>query len=149
VAQTVGELTAAWSGYISWLKNVSLTTGKKIMATELGYQSRPRSFVSPAGSARFNPGDCSVYMKCYNMEDQRLAYAAFYQAFSAATAGGGGEDDGSSWFAGVLWWMWRSDPSSGGVNDLTFTPQGKPAGEEMKKFAKLQGCDLRPLCCSF
>lgn len=74
---TVDALAGAWTGYIRWLKNVSATHGKPIMATELGYQSRPRSYVSPAGSARFNPTDCSVYMKCYNMQDQKLAYAAF------------------------------------------------------------------------
>jgi hypothetical protein len=136
---TVDELAGAWAGYIGWLRNVSAAAGKPVMATELGYQSRPRSFVSPAGSARFNPGDCSVYLKCYNMEDQRLAYAAFYQAFSAATAGEAEAEGGTSWFVGVLWWMWRSDPTSGGVNDLTFTPQGKPAGAEIKKFAEHQG----------
>eukprot|EP01050_Picozoa_sp_SAG11_P027067 SAG11_NODE_6711_length_1261_cov_1.925990_3_plen_136_part_00 len=106
------------------------------MATELGFQSRPRSYFAPGGSARFNPGDCSVYMKCYHMEDQRLAYAAFYGAFSTAT-----ESD-ASWFAGVLWWMWRSDPSSGGFSDLTFTPRGKPAAAEMKQFARRQGAPL-------
>lgn len=39
----------------------------------------------------------------------------------------------------VLWWMWRSDPSSGGFNDASFTPQGKPAAREMKSFAQRQG----------
>ena len=35
--------------------------------------------------------------------------------------------------------MWRSDPSSGGINDASFTPQGKPAANEMKRFAQHQG----------
>ena len=133
---SVGELASAWSGYISFLKNISATFGKPIMATELGFQSRPRSFLAPAGAIRFNPVDCSVYLKCYNMEDQRLAYAAFYQAFSEATEG---QDSDAPWFAGALWWMWRSDPTSGGVNDLTFTPQGKPAATVMQDFARRQG----------
>ena len=87
----VAALAEAWQPYIAWLRNISASTGKPILATELGFQSRPRSFVSPAGAARFNPGDCSVYLKCYSMEDQRLAYEAFYKAFAA-------EGD---WFAGV------------------------------------------------
>jgi len=91
---TLSMLASAWSGYITWLRNISATYRKPILATELGFQSRPRSYFSPAGSARFNPGDCSVYMKCYSMEDQRLAYAAFYHAFESATE----RDDG--WFAG-------------------------------------------------
>lgn len=89
-------LASAWSGYITWLKNVSRTYEKPILATELGYQSRPRAYLSAAGAARFNSGDCSVYMKCYSMEDQRLAYAAFYRAFEEATATGSDDD----WFAG-------------------------------------------------
>ena len=36
-------------------------------------------------------------------------------------------------------WLWRADPTSGGSNDLTFTPHGKPAAEEMKAFAQRQG----------
>lgn len=91
---TVSTLASAWSGYIAWLRNISITYGKPVLATELGFQSRPRSYFSPAGSPRFNAGDCSVYMKCYSMEDQRLAYEAFYQAFGSAT-----EHD-HSWFAG-------------------------------------------------
>jgi hypothetical protein len=91
---TLSTLASAWSGYIVWLKNISTTLGKPVLATELGFQSRPRSYFSPAGSPRFNPGDCSVYMKCYSMEDQRLAYEAFYQAFESAT------DREDSWFAG-------------------------------------------------
>lgn len=39
----------------------------------------------------------------------------------------------------VFWWLWRSDPSSGGVNDCSFTPKGKPAANEMKSFASRQG----------
>ena len=35
--------------------------------------------------------------------------------------------------------MWRSDPSSGGVNDESFTPKGKPAANEMREFARRQG----------
>lgn len=34
--------------------------------------------------------------------------------------------------------MWRSDPSSGGINDVSFTPKGKPAANEMKDFAQRQ-----------
>jgi hypothetical protein len=142
---TVEALTAAWGGYIHWLQNVSATHRKPIMATELGYQSRPRSFVSPTGSARFNPGDCSVSMKCVNTEDQRLAYAAFYAAFTAATTTTtGGAAASSPWFVGVVWWLWRSDPSAGGWNDPTFTPKDKPAAAEMHAFAQRQGTLLTP-----
>ena len=77
------------------------------------------------------------------MEDQRIAYAAFYEAFAAASAVEEGGDPEGGWFAGVAWWMWRSDPTSGGLNDQTFTPQGKPAALEMRKFARRQGTLLR------
>jgi hypothetical protein len=140
----VEALTAAWGGYIRWLQNVSAThQNKPIMATELGYQSRPRSFISPAGSARFNPGDCSVSMKCVNTEDQRLAYAAFYAAFTAATTSSPFPET-SFPFLGVVWWMWRSDPSAGGWNDPSFTPKDKPAAAEMRAYAQRQGTLLSP-----
>lgn len=138
---TVAELAASWDGYRAWLRNVSATTGKPIIATELGFQSRPRSYVSPDGAARFGAGDCSVSLKCLSLQDQRTAYAAFYRAFGsvAAAAGGNSSGDGSSWFEGVFWWLWRSDPTAGGVNDPSFTPAGKPAAEEIKRWAARTG----------
>ena len=72
---SVRVLAAAWSPYLRWLRNVSRSTGKPVMATELGYQSRPRSYVSPAGAARFNPGDCSVYLVCARL-GQEHAHSA-------------------------------------------------------------------------
>jgi hypothetical protein len=125
---SVQELAAAWQPYIAFLKNVSMTMGKPILATELGFQSRPRSFMSPAGSTRFGAGDCSVYMKCYSMQDQQLAYEALYSAFEVPAKDG--------WFLGNFWWLWRSDPTAGGVNDNSFTPHRKPAAKSMAEFAK-------------
>ena len=137
---TVPALAAAWAPYIAWLSNVSATTGKQIFASSLGFQSRPRSFMAPAGSVRFAAGDCSVSLKCVSMEDQRVAYEAFYTAFAnanvanvanvanAANSANAADAEGAGWFRGVLWWLWRSDPSAGGTNDPSFTPCGKRRG---------------------
>ena len=141
---TVAELAASWRGYIGWLKNVSATTGKPIIATELGFQSRPRSYVTPAGATRYSAGDCSVSLKCVSLEDQRTAYAGFYRAFGAATLHSSSSPSSSPWFLGVFFWIWRSDPTSGGVNDPSFTPAGKPAAEEMKRWAVHTGTLLSP-----
>ena len=130
-APVVADLVEAWQPYLARLKNISLTTGKPVVASELGFQSRPRSYMSPAGSTRFNAGDCSVYLKCYSMHDQWVAYQAFYTAFAPAAREG--------WFLGVFWWMWRADPTAGGVNDNSFTPNGKPAAQAMKAFSEEHG----------
>ena len=130
---SVFEMARWWGPYIEYLANVAKTTGKPIFASELGFQSRPRSYMSPAGATRFASGDCSVYEKCYSLQDQRVAYAGFYSAFG-----------GLPWFQGVLWWMWRADPTSGGPNDMSFTPSGKPAALEMRAHAARQGTLLQP-----
>ena len=30
------------------------------------------------------------------------------------------------WFNGVYLWLWRSDPTAGGVSDESYVPQNKP-----------------------
>jgi hypothetical protein len=40
----------------------------------------------------------------------------------------------SPWLLGVIWNGWRSDPTSGGPGDFTFTPHGKPAEVVLRRW---------------
>ena len=82
---------------------------------------------------------CSCLNKPAAITDQAFEAAAASDSASADASG-----SASSWFSGVVWWMWRSDPSSGGWNDMSFTPKGKPAGALMRAFAEKQGTLLVP-----
>lgn len=44
------------------------------------------------------------------------------------------------WFAGIFWWKVFTNQSAGGPRDDTFTPQGKPAFDDLQRgFARLHG----------
>lgn len=40
------------------------------------------------------------------------------------------------WFQGTYWWLWSTDPTAGGLNDTSYTPQGKPALGVLNAFYK-------------
>lgn len=88
------------------------------MFTEVGYQSRQLTSYHPASTNATNPASCDVWAYCAEPNAQANAYEALLESFYD-----------KDWFLGVNWWMWRSDPTSGGTSDDGFTPHGKPAQE--------------------
>lgn len=70
-----------------------------------------------------DPEDCSVWDQCIAPPAQLLAYQWFTTTFYA-----------QPWFAGVLFWTWRADPTVGGTSDDGITPTGKPAAEYLQTF---------------
>jgi len=85
----------------------------------VGWESRPWSYAAGSGDAELDPEDCSVWEQCASDKAQVLAYEAYFAAFYG--------DNTRDWFDGTLFWLWRSDPTTGGPSNDGFSPQGKPA----------------------
>ncbi len=113
---TVAQLKAAWGEVVADLETYHKSHGKPIMFTEVGYQSRADSHLSPASTNATDPRDCSVTALCVDLDEQANVYEALLAAMYP-----------QPWFTGVNWWLWRADPTAGGRADYSFTPQGKPA----------------------
>jgi hypothetical protein len=104
--------------------------GMQIVCTEVGFAARPWSYGGgytqgkwplrrpDDGHTVLDPGDCSVISQCTATRAQALAYEAFIDAFYAAE---------NPWFDGALFWLWRADPTAGGLSDDGFVVAGKPA----------------------
>ena len=56
------------------------------------------------------------------------AKAALFRAFFEAVAVPFSDGSKGSWFKGVHWWVWLTDPATGGVGDYRnlYTPQVTP-----------------------
>jgi hypothetical protein len=106
---TVASLVSAWTPYVQQISELHARTGKPVMFTELGYQSRSGALASPA-SASGSP-DANV---------QALAYTAALQVWSAVP-----------WFQGIAWWNMEAEPT--GENPAgTFSIVGKPAAAVLR-----------------
>lgn len=113
---SVADMKAKWSQIdANELKQLATTYNKPIIFTEVGYVSGTNSLSDP-GSAYSNPGSP-------DMTDQANAYEALLQYWS-----------GSSYFRGVQFWDWSTNPAAGGSNDTGYTPQGKTAEQVMKRW---------------
>ena len=118
---TVAELKKAWTekGYIDRLENLSKKFNKPVIISEIGYLSADGTNTEPANFLKFAqaPVDLQEQADCYQ--------AAFEVLW------------GKPWLKGIFWFMWSSNPSivrSGGPNDKSETPYGKPAEEVLKKY---------------
>ena len=113
---SAASLRAAWAPIVEQLRELHVATGKDIMFTEVGYQSRANSYVFPASTNASVPEDDSCTSLGVDTDEQANAYEALLSSLYA-----------ERWFLGVNWWLWRADPTAGGDIDDSFTPQGKPA----------------------
>jgi hypothetical protein len=97
------------------------TSSQKIVCTEVGWPSRPWAYSGRAGITVLDPEDGSVVEQCVSTRAQAMAYAGFLATYYA-----------QPWFDGVLFWMWRADPTAGGGSDDGFVPTGKEAAAVVK-----------------
>lgn len=100
---TVDELVAAWQPYRTRIQDLARATRKPILFTEVGYQSRTRSFETP-------------WQRDPAVRDDRaqsFAYQAVFETFADAR-----------WWRGALWWDWHADDPDAATG---FTPTLKPA----------------------
>ena len=121
----VETMTAAWAPTVQMLGQLSAAHGgRRILLTAAGAQSRPNCHMHPwgTGGARQgdgnDQGDVSAWPVAYDVECQARVYASLIDAFSPHA---------DTWWAGVLFWRWSSDPTQGGPSDSDFCPHGKSA----------------------
>lgn len=111
---TVTELIEAWKPWIAALEGWQAEVGKPVIFTEIGYRSVDYAAREPWNWTARAP---------YNPEAQANCFEAVFLALQ-----------GKPWFAGVFFWNWLPDPSAGGVGDLDYTPQNKPAEAVLARF---------------
>jgi len=117
VDPTMDQVLEGWSKIVPRLANISSFWGKNIIFTEIGYRSIEGSAVHPAWWNITAP---------VNLTQQALCYEAVFETFQT-----------ESWWEGIYWWIWSTDPSYGGPQNTDFTPQNKPLTE--KVLAKYYG----------
>ena len=97
------------------IRNIANQYGKKVLFTEVGYQSKSNSLSDPGASYGWGGGvDLTVQANAYQ---GLLEYWNNY-----------------SYMNGAAFWDWSSDPNAGGTNNVDYTPQGKPAEQIMKQW---------------
>jgi uncharacterized protein (DUF2237 family) len=111
---SLDALLAAEEALMAPLANFSARFGKPIVCTEIGMPSRPKSYLTWGNTAMLDGPDCSVADQCVSVAAQALAYQAWLQTYYA-----------QRWFDGFLFWIWRLDPTTGGMTSNSFSPQGK------------------------
>ena len=109
---TLDELKAAWVPLAATLRTLSISWGKPILFTEVGYSSQDGANREPWNGQVSNVVDLQ--------EQADLFQALFESVFN------------QDWFAGVFWFTWLTDPFQGGPCDLTSTPHDKPAEAVMR-----------------
>lgn len=119
------DLLVAWIPYVSKLEAQFVKYKKPILITEVGYQSRPDAHRSPSGVLTRDPTDGSCWKEVVDLNEQANCYEALFESLY-----------NKEWFAGVFWWLWRTDPTHGGTCDDDFTPFMKPAEEILTKWYK-------------
>ena len=109
---TVAELNAGWMPYITTLANLASTWSKQILFTEIGYRSQD--------GANQHPWDYQIG-GVVDLQEQADTYqAAFESIFD------------QSWFAGMYWWSWGTEPFEGGPCDDGYSPHDKPAEDILR-----------------
>lgn len=112
---TLEKLLESWKpireGILEWQK----TVGKPIIFTEVGWCSQEGASVEAWNYYHKQTATEAGH------EEQRRCYLAFMQTWQDAPQVGG-----------VIWWEWTE--SEGGKDDYNYTPRGKPAEKELRRW---------------
>ena len=111
-APTVAEIKAAWEPHVADLASLAETWSKPIIFTEIGYRSQDGTNRHPWDWQAGGTVDLQEQADCY-----RAALESVYDR---------------SWFAGVFWWNWETDPYQGGPCDDGYAPHDKPAEDVLR-----------------
>lgn len=110
----------AWKEWAGKLGDLAASTGLPIVCTEIGGQSRGWGYIGPASKLGIDqqPGrlDCSRWAECFSEGLQAIYYRGMFEELYS-----------HDWFRGFFLWLWRADPTAGGLSDESFVPSGKPA----------------------
>lgn len=94
---------------------------KPIIFTEVGYPSMDLANVWPWDWLRHGAVD---------LNEQALLYQALFETWW--------HHPQRKWFRGMFIWNWRTDPEQGGMDDIGYTPHGKPAEDILKYYYQIQ-----------
>jgi len=111
---TLDELKNAWNNYANEIETWLSTVNKPVIFTEIGYRSGDGTNTAPSNYWT----DMAV-----DLQEQRDCYEAAFQTLW-----------NRSWFYGFYWWTWIHDPTKGGPNDSSHTPQNKPAQDAVTQW---------------
>lgn len=107
------DIRRGWKPHVANIRKQSRKYNRPVLFTEVGYKSTEDAAVDPwewidhENTEKWKPSH----------DTQALCYQAMFESFWH-----------QSWFAGALIWQWRGNHQEvGGLADLDFTPQNKPA----------------------
>ncbi|MCK4856848.1 MAG: hypothetical protein KAT58_02665 [candidate division Zixibacteria bacterium] len=111
---TLDELKRAWENRANSIENWlnSVWPGKKIIFTEVGYQS--------VDGTNRTPWYTDPSSHTMDFQEQAECYEALLSVCRRR-----------SWWLGAFWWNWETNPNGGGGNDPYWTPMNKPAEDVM------------------
>ena len=109
---TLPELVQAWAPVITRLQNLTQYWSMPVAFTEIGYCSTDCKRSGPPVTA------ADLAFQAQRYEAALAAFEPYY----------------TSWFHGMFWWAWSTDPGSGGAGDRCITPAYKPAEGILREF---------------
>lgn len=120
---SLNTLEDGWTNYFdgaqthNWvadIENLHNQYNKPIIFTEIGYGSYDYAAMEP-----WSLPDKDISL--INCDLQARCYAAAFQVWNKI-----------DWFQGMFWWLWHPFSDAGGLCDLGFTPQNKPAEDTLR-----------------
>jgi len=112
---TVEQLLTAWRPFKQQILRWQATIGKPLIFTEVGWCSQE------GAAARAWDYYQNQVATPAGHEEQRRCYEAFMKTWENVPQVGG-----------VIWWEWTAE--QGGPSNYNYTPKGKPAEKELRRF---------------
>ncbi|RLI47654.1 hypothetical protein DRO69_00080 [Candidatus Bathyarchaeota archaeon] len=108
---TINEMKATWENITNYLDKFYAKIKKPIIFTEIGYLSTDGTNKDPSNYKLQNEVG-----RLIDLQEQADCYEAAFQVLW-----------NKSWFYGMYWWYWQTNPDAGGPYNSDYTPQNKPA----------------------
>jgi hypothetical protein len=89
------------------IEQVAEQYDKPVVLTEIGFASRPNTWIDPHVDGRGQQPDVEAQERCYE-----VIFQVFYH---------------QPWLQGIYWWKWPTHLADGGLRDSGFTPNRKAA----------------------
>ena len=111
---TLEQLKLGWTPALILMENLAKQWNLPIIITEVGYMSVDGTNRVPGYWAL--DGDI-------DLQEQADCYQSVFEAF-----------EGKSWWGGVFWWSYSTDPNQGGAEDRSYSPHNKPAENILREY---------------
>ena len=105
-----------------WQRSIN----KPVVFTECGYCSADLAAVNPWTYGMNGEPNPSLQSDCY-----RAVLETFWN---------------KPWFSGIYWWAWDTSEKAGGIDNIHFTPQNKPALELVRSWYLMPKKEEAALC---